>query len=78
MNKKNTILILSLAVVFFGVIAYLITTGGFSSFNREINKIKKQSSSDEIEAIEKDLQATDLSDIDKELEDIENELEAAY
>lgn len=80
MNKKNTILTLALTVVFFGVIAYLLTTGGLSlsSFDREINKIKTQSSSDEIEAIEKDLQETDLSDIDKELGDIERELEAAY
>jgi len=38
--------------------------------------LEEQSTSDEIEEIEADLEATDLDDIDEELTDIENELSA--
>jgi hypothetical protein len=45
---------------------------------KEIQEIQTQSNSDEIEAIEKDLNETDLVDIDKELQDIESELNTSY
>lgn len=81
MNKKNTILVLAVALIFFVAVAYWLSTSGYAEnllFTREIKQAQKQSTSDEIEAIEKDLQETDLSDIDKELEDIEAELNAVY
>jgi hypothetical protein len=81
MNKKNTILVLAAALIFFAAIAYWLWSSKYAEnliFSREINQIQKQSTSDEIGAIEKDLQETDLSDIDKELEDIEAELDATY
>lgn len=81
MNKKNTILILAAALIFFAAVAYWLSRSEFAKsliLSGEIKQIQKQSTSDEIEAIEKDLQETDLSNIDKELEDIEAELDAAY
>lgn len=81
MNKKNTILVLAAALIFFATVAYWLSRSGYVEnlvFSGEIRQIQKQSTSDEVEAIEKDLQETDLSNIDKELEDIEAELNAAY
>ncbi len=82
MKKKNTILILAaILVILLGATAYWLSTNGYGEnlvFTRELKQIEKQSSSDEVEAIEKDLLETDLSGIDKELEDIEAELDAAY
>ncbi|MCK4588702.1 hypothetical protein KAT60_02705 [Candidatus Woesebacteria bacterium] len=81
MNKKNTILVLAAALIFFAAIACWLWNSKYAEnliFSREINQIQKQSTSDEIGTIEKDLQDTDLSDIDKELENIEAELNAAY
>jgi len=43
--------------------------------DKEIQEIQQQSKSDEVMEIEKDLYTTDLNDLDKELQDIENELE---
>jgi len=81
MNKKNTILVLAAALIFFATIAYWLSSSKYAEnliFSREIKQIQGQSTSDEIGAIEKDLQETNLSDIDKELEDIEAELNATY
>ena len=41
----------------------------------EVVELEEQGSSDEINAIEADLEETDLSNLDKELSDIESELE---
>ena len=49
-----------------------------AGFDNEIKNMQKQSDSDSVEAIEKDLDATDLSEIDKELQDIDKELNQAY
>jgi type VI protein secretion system component VasK len=81
MKKKNTILVIAVALIFFAAVAYWLWSSKYvenliSSW--EIKQIQKQSTSDEIEAIEKDLQETDLSGLDKELEDIEAELNATY
>ena len=82
MKKKNTILILAaILVILLGATAYWLSTSDYGEnlvFTRELKQIEKQSSSDEVEAIEKDLLETDLSGIDKELKDIEAELDAAY
>lgn len=81
MNKKNTILVLAAALIFFTAVAYWLWSSKYVEnliFSGEIKQIQKQSTSDEVEAIEKDLQETGLSDVDKELEDIEAELNAAY
>ncbi len=41
----------------------------------QLEKLNSQSSSDEIEAIEADLEDTDLENLDKELVDVDNELQ---
>ncbi len=82
-EQKNFIIILVIVLAVALVIIYS-TTGLFkkvqvvSPEEAEIRKIQTQSSSDQIEAIEADLKATDLSDIDRELQEIEKELEQAY
>ena len=81
MKKKNTLLVIAVALIFFAAVAYWLWSSKYVEnliSSREIKQIQKQSTSDEIEAIEKDLQETDLSDLDKELEDIEAELNATY
>jgi hypothetical protein len=45
---------------------------------KEIQEIQTQSKSDDVSEIEKDLNNTDLMDLDKELPDIENEFDATY
>lgn len=45
-----------------------------SPVDTSITDLEEQGTSDEIEAIETDLNATDLTNIDKELDEIENEL----
>lgn len=77
-TKNNFILILATAViVLIGFFAYFFNSSG-NTFKQEITKLKTQSSSNEIEAIEQDILDTDLSDLDKELSAIEKEIEAAY
>jgi len=44
----------------------------------EIRQIQTQSQSDDVEAIEKDINDTDLSEIDREISAIEKELNASY
>jgi hypothetical protein len=82
-DKKNSLIIFAGAmVVLTGFIAMSLiqkpSPAQPTQFDREIKQIETQSDSDEISAIEKDLMQTDLNNLDKELEDIENELEAAY
>jgi len=77
-TKNNFVLILAAAAIaLLGIFAYFLNNSG-NSFEQEITKLKTQSSSNEIEAIEQDILGTDLSDLDKELSDIEKEIEAAY
>lgn len=47
------------------------------NYEQEIRQIQNQSTSDSIGDIEKDLNSTDFSQIDKELQDIENELNSS-
>jgi hypothetical protein len=84
-SRKNFILFL--AAILVAGFAYMALTLAQQSFKtkstltmaeKEIQQIKEQSTSDELEDIEKDLLETDLIDIDKELQDIEKELEAVY
>ena len=70
MNKKNTIIILCLAVLILIAIIFSQLKSG-----TDIDKLESQSSSSDIQDIEKDLENTDLSNIDAELSDIEKKLE---
>lgn len=81
MSNKNTILVLAAVSVILIAITLLLSKRESVEkvrFDSEIKQIETQSSSDEIGAIEKDLEDTDLSDLDRELQDIEAELNQAY
>lgn len=77
MSKKTFIIIL--------IIAVLITSGVYvlsanrqnlvPKNEREIQNYEQTSSSDDVDDIEKDLEETDLENIDSELLDISSELE---
>ena len=81
--KKYTMLFLA-AVVFIlmGIMASLLIPKPKpqqpTQYEKELSQIQTQSTSDETDAIEKDLNETDLSGLDKELQDIETELNQAY
>lgn len=84
-SRKNFLLLLAaLCVVLLGYMALNLAQQRsrkhtpLTETDKEIQQIQSQSSSDEIEDIEKDLIDTDLIDIDRELQDIEDELEATY
>ncbi len=77
-TKNNFVLILTVAVIIFlGIFAYFFSNSDIS-FKQEIAKLKTQSSSNEVGSIEQDILGTDLSNLDKELSEIEKEIEAAY
>ena len=87
--RKHTLFFLAaLLVVLLGIMAYVQRQKNFASrisqfiaqspFEREVNQIQEQSESDEVDAIEEDIEETDLSQVDKELKDIERELNQAY
>jgi len=79
-SQKNTLIALAaIMVVVMGIIAILTIrkpSKAPTAFEREVSQITTQSNSDEVSAIEKDLAETDLDDLDKELKEIEAELEA--
>ncbi len=81
MSIKNTIIILAATSIIFIAIGFLLTNRESAEKMRvesEIRQMESQSSSDEVGAIEKDLDDTDLSDLDRELQDIEAELNLSY
>jgi len=65
------------ALIFVSIAAYFLSNSS-TLFQQEIAKFKTQSSSSEIDSIEKDILNTDLSGLDKELTEIEEEIEAVY
>lgn len=80
-DKNTFLLLLALAaMVLVGTTAYLLSRKDIEKVNldNQVKKLEIQSSSTEIEAIEKDLLNTDLNNLDQELSDIEKEIEAAY
>jgi len=84
--KKHTLLFLAaLLVVLLGIMAYVIRQQNLarrflqpSEFDKELSQIQEQSESDDVDAIEEDIGETDLEDADKELQDIERELNQTY
>ncbi|AKM83499.1 hypothetical protein A2422_01335 [Candidatus Woesebacteria bacterium RIFOXYC1_FULL_31_51] len=77
MKDKGILVLLSILVMVFGFFAYLISSNKLTSpvkFETSINKIESTSKSDELVAIEKDLNETNLDTIDAELALIEKEL----
>ena len=75
-NNRNFIILLAIFIAVSLVIIYQTTgfLGPKSTKDKEIAKIETQSTSDAVEAIENDLNDTDLENLDRELQYIENEL----
>ncbi len=74
-NSKNFLLILLAASLILGGIWYFLLKEGAPLVTpADITKLYNQSESDDTSAIEKDLEETDLTNLDAELTDIEDEL----
>ena len=81
-SKKNTLLALSaILVVAYGYMAIRLNQGKpkvpNDTFQQEVSQMQNQSNSTEPESSEKDLDSTDFSDLDKELQNIDQELNSA-
>ena len=77
-DNKNFLLILAAATIIFLSITAFYLGNSDTTFKQEIIKLQNQSTSSEIDTIEEDLLDTDLTGLDKELSDIEKEIEAVY
>lgn len=72
MAKNNAIIILACSAIFLAIVGLVIYQSGLVS--TDILSLKKQSSSTQISDIEADLTATDLENLDAEMEAIQEEL----
>ena len=79
-GNKNIIILLASVVIVISVVLILMQKGfpKKTDYEVEIMKLQTQASSDNVEAIEKDLLNTDLENLDYELQDIEKELDLIY
>ena len=76
LKSKNSLLILALlAVVVLAGAGYLLSTKSLE-ISPDIKRLNSQSSSDDVSAIEKDIEETDFASLDAELTEIEAELNA--
>lgn len=73
-KSKNVLLILLAAALILAAVWYFYLKNQVTP--ADINRLYSQSQSDEVSAIEKDLDNTDFADLDAELADIEAELNA--
>lgn len=80
-SKKNFLILLSaILIVALPIMAMTLSKRQTKqpvpkdNYEQEIRSIQSQSTSDNLVEIERDLSNTDFSQIDKELQDIENEL----
>lgn len=77
MSNKLLLSLLAGLVLVLGIFAYLNFSQKIAStkvFEKEVTKIENVSESNEIDAIEEDLNQTDLENLDQELTSIETEL----
>ena len=82
-SRKNFLLALAaILVVAMGYMALALSKQSRksepSSFEQEIRRFNSQSSSDDVNDIQKDLSETELDNLDKEVQDIDAELNATY
>ncbi len=80
-NKNHIALLAGVLIVAMVIMALVMRRTNvivFQPYEVEIQQLEEQSTSDEINSIEEDLLDTDLSDLDRELQEIDQELEAAY
>jgi hypothetical protein len=81
-NRKNELLFFALvALLFMFVMGYTLYNKRVNApqlrYQKQVQDLEQQSSSDEVEAIEKDLLNTDFDSLDSELQEIEAELNLA-
>lgn len=76
-NSNNTLLLLAFTVLLF-ITVFLLSQYRSLTFEQKIALVETQSESTEVESIERDLNVTDLTDLDAELEAIEKEIDASY
>lgn len=79
-KADNSMIILAAVLVLVaGVTAYLLSlyNNRQPTFEEAVTKVETQSQSTKTEDIEKDLEETDFSELDKEVVEIEAELEAS-
>lgn len=72
MTKNNTLIILASSAILLILLALFIYQSGL--LPADILSLRQQSSSTEVPDIEKDLTSTDLSNLDAEMEAIQEEL----
>ncbi len=80
-NKNHIALLAGVLIVAMVIMALVMRRTNvivFQPYEVEIQQLEEQSTSDEINSIEEDLLNTDLSDLDRELQEIDQELESAY
>jgi|GEM_PF-4233533 len=81
---KNTLVILA-ALLCILLVAFVVITKGIigpktlkeDNFESELQNLKSQSNSTEVDQIENDLKNTNLDNLDEELNEIEEELNSA-
>lgn len=79
MKNKSIISLLAILVLVLGVFAYLLSTKSLVSkdtFDKQVDSVESVSNSDDVEEIEKDLDDTEIEDIDSEMMQIEAELDS--
>ena len=74
MKKKTNFWLWIVVLVVILIVVYVYIN--WFNKDRSVENLLNTSSSDEVGAIEQDLQDTDLENLDQELQDIENELNA--
>jgi len=86
-DKKTTLFLAAVVLILLGIMVYVFNRRVFrrqravipvSPYQQEIGVIETQSGSDDVQSIEYDLNTTDLNNLDKELTDIQNELNSTY
>lgn len=76
LNKELFLIVVATMMVLLGMVAIYLSPSPFTLTKTDVQtrNLSRQSTSDETSVLEKDVLGTDLSDIDKELQQIESEL----
>lgn len=77
MKNRGIIALLAILIIVLSFFAYLMSSKNLISpktFEREITKIETVSEPDTVDAIEKDLKETDITNLDAELDQIEADI----
>ncbi len=81
MKNRGIIAVLSILALFLCLFAYLLASEKLTNpkeYERDIKKVETTSDSDDTDAIEKDLEETDVDSTDSEVIKIESELNSNY